>query len=254
MYNDPDKPLVVEDLKRKRRRRVLMMIACLLLVAIIVLTSVITRSDESNNNNNEQTGDGNGVASVEGSEFEKSPQTPTVAPAPTAIGGWIDEPTTQAPSPAVTTSEPTISPTTTSFAMSVLAPVVRDPTRLGNPATSEGRAYAIVSSEGLDDRIKVIQRYSLLSLYFASDGEDWVSNNGWEAHTSDECSWYGIGCQNGVVKDLALCKLAHVSLISCLFDILTRFPHLPMHFLLFSSTQLTTTWYVIQTALFSDRH
>ena len=202
-YHDPDRPRTVEDSKRKRRRQILMMVACLLFVAVIVLTSVMSRNNDDSNDKNTQVGDGSGVNSVE----DENKVPPSASP---VINDGSTTTKTESPTPGVTTILPTVSPTT-NFVMSVLEPIVRDPSLLTNPTTSEGQAFAAIvsSSEGNSDPNTIIQQYSLLALFFATDGDDWVSNNGWNHQTSlsDPCSWYGIGCdQNGVVKNLSLCK------------------------------------------------
>jgi hypothetical protein len=195
-YHDRDRPRTVEDSKRKRRRQILMIVACLLFVAIIVLTSVMSRNDDSNNNST-LVGVGSGVNSAEGENI-----SPTVSPI-----FDVEVTTTESPTPGVTTTLPTSSPTT-SFAMSVLEPIVHDPSLLSNPTTSEGRAFAAIASS--PDPNMIIQQYTLLTLFFASNGDGWVTNTGWNDQTtsSDPCSWYGIGCDEmGVVKNLSLCKL-----------------------------------------------
>jgi hypothetical protein len=109
--------------------------------------------------------------------------------------------------------------------LTVLSSYVHDPSLLTNPYTSEGQAFEIVSNEQLDDENEVIKRYSMLSLYFASNGEDWVHSNGWRTHSSDVCKWYGAGCEYNALTKLSLGEFllvifrcsSHVTIISHLF-------------------------------------
>lgn len=43
------------------------------------------------------------------------------------------------------------------------------------------------------DEFRLTQLYALLSLYFSTDGEDWLENGEWLLN-EDECTWYGITC------------------------------------------------------------
>ena len=38
---------------------------------------------------------------------------------------------------------------------------------------------------------RLIQRYILTVLYFATDGDDWENNDGWLID-ANECNWFGI--------------------------------------------------------------
>ena len=50
----------------------------------------------------------------------------------------------------------------------------------------------------------LIQRYSLIVLYYATNGANWFDNEGWLSD-SDECDWYGVTCNDsGFVTGLQL--------------------------------------------------
>ncbi|MEN8219949.1 MAG: leucine-rich repeat domain-containing protein [Pseudomonadota bacterium] len=44
---------------------------------------------------------------------------------------------------------------------------------------------------------------TLIALYNSTDGENWTDNTGWKA-TDNPCDWYGVSCQDGRVRGLAL--------------------------------------------------
>lgn len=195
-YLDPDLPYVIQTQRKRRRRRILLGAAMCLLIGIIVLTSVLAGRNKSVDRNQAEIGDGSGVSSVvEGSEG--------------AGGGNLVVPIGTPASISVTFA-PTSSPTGSSTAnavMSTLGPVVADPSLLLDPTASEGQAYAAVMAENLSDPKAILQRYSLLTLYFASQGSDWVQKSGWNTPGSDACTWYGTGCNaNGEVTNLNLCE------------------------------------------------
>lgn len=48
-----------------------------------------------------------------------------------------------------------------------------------------------------------IQRYSLTTLYFASNGSQWSESDGW-LQGDDECTWLGCRCFNGSITGIGL--------------------------------------------------
>jgi Leucine-rich repeat (LRR) protein len=46
---------------------------------------------------------------------------------------------------------------------------------------------------------RVNQRYALLTMYYASDQDQWVNQEGWLSE--DECTWSGVMCGNDVEAD-----------------------------------------------------
>jgi hypothetical protein len=50
---------------------------------------------------------------------------------------------------------------------------------------------------------RVPQRDALLSLFNAAGGSGWSQRDGWGSD-SDECTWFGISCDNGNVATVAL--------------------------------------------------
>eukprot|EP00980_Cylindrotheca_fusiformis_P009969 scaffold2203_cov106-Cylindrotheca_fusiformis.AAC.3 len=59
-----------------------------------------------------------------------------------------------------------------------------------------------------DDATELIERFSLVTLYFATGGENWIvhdPNRIYWMNDSSHCDWYGIDCdENGSVTDLYL--------------------------------------------------
>ena len=80
----------------------------------------------------------------------------------------------------------------TSLAYQILVPVVANPDNLLDPSTSEGKAYKVVKEES--DPFHIKQEYALHVLFFSTQGESWIYNNG---YTSSEfknplCSRAGV--------------------------------------------------------------
>lgn len=71
---------------------------------------------------------------------------------------------------------------------------------LGSPESPEARAVLWVAADeslilDADDsthQFRILQRYALASLFFASSG--WENDAGW-LENADECTWYGITCE-----------------------------------------------------------
>ena len=51
---------------------------------------------------------------------------------------------------------------------------------------------------------RIIQRESLIALYDATDGDNWLHNNGWSQRSPDECTWDKVTCTGGIVTELNL--------------------------------------------------
>lgn len=154
---------------KRRRRRWLMTSACLVLVGIIVLTAVLASKKNTNSNSNGNgdrggtTGGSDGVDRVEGGEE--------------ALG--------------------TASPME-SQAYMVLSPIVRDASRLEDPASPEGQAFEAVSvQDDLTDPDEISSQYALLTVFYATNGNGWVNNNGWLLDQNmSHCQWHGIQCNS----------------------------------------------------------
>jgi hypothetical protein len=184
---DRDMPHNAREAKRRKsRRRILLLVALCLLLGIIVVTSVLT-----NRKNKDEQNDTTDANRLEGGGYD---QVPTTSP--------IEAQDTSAPTNTLETPPPT-----EELTMATLRPVVHDPSLLLDRTTSEGQAFASVSAEDLSNPQRIIQRYSLLTFFFAADGDDWIHNSGWNQQSSDECTWYGTDCSNGDVTTLSLCKL-----------------------------------------------
>lgn len=179
-YEDPDKPAIL-DVNRVRRRRALLMIACCILLGIVVLTTVLT-------NMTDPGGDLEVTSSVEEVNNQQDiSEAPTFAPA------------TPSSSPVAPTSPPV------SLSKSVLESLVSNSTALDDPTSPEGQAFAVVSSEDLDNPNDIVTRYSLLTAYYATGGNGWKNKDGWDSHSSNHCGWHGNSCDSlGIVTHTVL--------------------------------------------------
>mmetsp|Transcript_3203 Transcript_3203/g.5509 ORF Transcript_3203/g.5509 Transcript_3203/m.5509 type:complete len:813 (-) Transcript_3203:226-2664(-) len=52
---------------------------------------------------------------------------------------------------------------------------------------------------------KLIQQYVLATLYYSTNGDNWKSSTSWLVEGSDECTWWGIGCNSdGGIRSIDL--------------------------------------------------
>jgi hypothetical protein len=85
-----------------------------------------------------------------------------------------------------------------------------DPSVFDDLDSVESRALNYVANAGLGfdtdieaDRTRIIQLYSLRTLWWASE-LDWVDETGWTTST-DECTWFGVTCdETGIVTDITM--------------------------------------------------
>lgn len=144
----------------------------------------------------------------------------TIAPsaAPQSDAPTVSSPVTPSPTVSPTTAEPTTnSPTGTPVTLEeFLFETLTDDGSLTEPGTPQNQALLALeaSNPELDpnnpnDQLDIIQRYSLNTLFFATNGVSWVDNAGWTT-AADVCasaiapSWFGITCDVDVVEELAL--------------------------------------------------
>jgi hypothetical protein len=83
-----------------------------------------------------------------------------------------------------------------------LSTVVVDPTALSDETSAEYLALRYMANNdpamldptdtSEENLMRINQRYALLTLYFASDEDQWVSDENWS--NEDECSWFGVTC------------------------------------------------------------
>jgi Leucine-rich repeat (LRR) protein len=85
---------------------------------------------------------------------------------------------------------------------------IENPEFLLDSTTPQGKAFEkIFEQEGIrknrfrkltvDKEWRILQRFSLMVVYFATGGEDeWFAYQGWRDFEDDECNWFGIsGCE-----------------------------------------------------------
>jgi hypothetical protein len=90
--------------------------------------------------------------------------------------------------PTAPTASPPTSITMDEF-LSTLPDVTQSEIK-SNPASPQARAFAWLTSEGQPSIVGILtQRFSLATLYFATEGEAWLRNDGWLNGTIRECEW-----------------------------------------------------------------
>jgi hypothetical protein len=53
-------------------------------------------------------------------------------------------------------------------------------------------AFQELLGSELTDAFRIKQRFALMVIYHATDGDNWLWKNGWQDETEDECRWYGV--------------------------------------------------------------
>ena len=145
-------------------------------------------------------------------------RTPTLTTLPTLP--ITLEPSTAEPTLSPT-AEPTLSPTATPTArptsekdvlQALLSSVSFDNgASILSPESPQNRAFEWLSSNtdvSTFSDTKKIQRYSLATLYFATEGDKWSNQQGWLSD-DDECTWFSRSsripvCINGIFENLDL--------------------------------------------------
>ena len=164
---------------RRRRKKIL---ACLLVLFIAVLAIVLSITLTKNSGSNEDRG---AVSSEADNPAPISPaptQTPTVSPAPT----------TPAPTSSLELTD----------AYKILAPKVSNPKSLVNSTTPQGKAFLTILNES--DEFFLVQRFALMTVWYATGGGEWTWNFGWRDYAAgtyipqnEECNWPGVSlCRN----------------------------------------------------------
>lgn len=92
---------------------------------------------------------------------------------------------------------PTLAPTTFLEATAeyqILKPYVNPPNKLLDPETPQGKAFAQIVNEGIDEdeEFRVKQRFSMMAVFFSTGGEAWSWKAGWTGFSENECEWYGV--------------------------------------------------------------
>ena len=75
---------------------------------------------------------------------------------------------------------------------------------LADPSSPQSQAFAwIYNQRNYLSEEALVKRWVLASFYYATNGDNWIVNDGWLTSQS-ECSWYGVSCLNGAVSKLEL--------------------------------------------------
>ena len=107
--------------------------------------------------------------------------------------------------------EPSSKPSVDDFVENIplrdlLAQTLTTDASLTTKGTPQNRAYRTLSETNADldpinpiDRIEILERYSLVTFYFATEGNNWETNTAW-ATSSHPCGgeveipWFGLTC------------------------------------------------------------
>jgi hypothetical protein len=96
-----------------------------------------------------------------------------------------------------------------SFTFQVLSQAVEDPDLLLDSTTPQGMAFQALLTNELTDAFRIKQRFALMVIYHATDGDNWLWTNGWQNEAEDECRWYGVSaCRMQSHGSLAVSKIS----------------------------------------------
>ena len=89
---------------------------------------------------------------------------------------------------------------------------------LDDPSSPQSKAFTfIIDLDGMElasDAPTLIQRYSMVTLYYSTNGDNWVDRSGWLTY-HNECTWYGVEeCNSeGMITTIYLSKYDSLSLL-----------------------------------------
>lgn len=148
----------VDSNSGNRARRGLRIALLLAIVLAVVLATVLTRD----NRNGDRSGENNMVAGAQGSD--------------------------ETPSPVAT------NPLELTMEYQLLEPYVQPPSKLLDPSTPQGKAFAQLVSENIteDFEFRAKQRFAMMVAFFSMGGESWSWKSGWSNFSEDECDWHGV--------------------------------------------------------------
>lgn len=129
--------------------------------------------------------------------------TPTEAPAPIPTGPSP----TDAPGPLPTEGGSCESLTREAALLESLS-LVTDPSFLNDPGSSQGMAaqWLLNTDPAQVDPCTystILQRYALTTMYFSTNGDEWVDTTGWLTGTN-ECTWFGVSCSSDLTTEITL--------------------------------------------------
>jgi hypothetical protein len=118
-------------------------------------------------------------------------------------------------------SEPTLPPaeclmgrTKEEYIFDLLEPIT-SAEMVNDLSTPQGMAFDFLVNDdpGLKDPCTsdtIEQRYGLITLYFSTQGEEWIDSSGWLGE-DQECSWFGVECDDSDIATRLLLRKLHKS-------------------------------------------
>jgi len=224
----PRAPLPHEDGGQRRCSKRTLIFVALIAIVVGIVGGVVGAMSSSSNNKSPPVDEDLTATDVPAISSNESPtlsptEAPVVMQAPTSPQ---DSPTVSPTGAPVVTQAPTSaqdSPTVSPTQAPTSAPVARDiaivefiksitisdsvityprPTSAATP--EEAAVIWLIENTSLSvgdpsDEFRLTQKYALLVLYYATQGDAWTNNEGWLDSTTDECNWNGITCDNNVL-------------------------------------------------------
>lgn len=129
-----------------------------------------------------------------------TPTQPTPAPVPaTAAPDGSTLSPTPSPTAPPTPFDCLVGTTIEDYLLEMLSMITPEGL-LTDSNTPQGRAYQFMINDPLQPDVctypTTIQRYTMATIYYSTNGANWVDNTGWLSATN-ECSWLGATCDGG---------------------------------------------------------
>lgn len=210
VYHDESTPAQfiahLEQQKQASSRRTLIIVAVILLVGVVVIGTVLgitlTKNESNTSTTMKPTFSPTSITSP-----VASPVAPALAENPTSSPV---SPVTAAPSPRPVTASPTVitgsaAPTMTIFGVLQSVALNGGAEFLNSTSYQSMARTSIVLSFRVFEEWQIVQRYALGCIYFATFGvmhqftrrseTQWKNSTRWLT-AAEECTWYGITCNN----------------------------------------------------------
>ena len=135
-------------------------------------------------------------------DYGMSMPTPSRPPNPRPTPPPVPRPTPAPDGPTASPVDCLNGRTREEYLFDLLSPITSG-SILNDPSTPQGMAfdYLVNDDPHLDDPCSsttIEQRYGLLTLYFSTQGEEWIDSDGWLS-AEQECTWKGVSCHSDQV-------------------------------------------------------
>jgi len=205
--------------KKSNTRKCCMILLCIIVLLIIIIPIAVLKpwqkSSDSDTDNNDTDNDSDTNADLGGIVFNFTTNTPSAAVTSTPLMSSTLSPSVMEMSNSPSTISERVLPILTAR-LSSLVPVEL----LENNTSPQGMAVArlIEDDDNQMEDVELLQKFSLLSFFYATNGTSWTDSVGWDGTSEDKlnvCEWSGITCEGNRrrLDDLAEVSNAFASVV-----------------------------------------